>query len=76
MSSSLSHAYESFFKKRSVSYFTGNLFAAELQTLCTEYFNRMNALESDKYDLEFESRRKDFEVHEICLSLKAPKFPF
>ena len=40
----------------------------ELLTICQDYFDRMYQCESQKYDMEFECRKKDFEVEwlEFC----------
>ena len=34
----------------------------ELIVICRDYFDRMYQCESQKYDMEFECRKKDFEV--------------
>lgn len=38
------------------------VFLAELQTICTGYWNKIYALEGDKFDLERKNRLKDMEV--------------
>lgn len=35
---------------------------AELMKICTEYYNRLEKLESVKYDLEYEVTLRDLEV--------------
>jgi hypothetical protein len=35
---------------------------AELQQVCKEYMTRIMKLEGEKYDLEYQTARKDFEV--------------
>ena len=37
-------------------------FLEDLQRICQEYFDRMYVCESQKYDMEFECRKKDYEV--------------
>ena len=34
----------------------------DLQRICEDYFDRMYECESQKYDMEFECRKKDYEV--------------
>jgi len=40
-------------------------FTAELQTLCKEYWERVYALEGDKFDLERNQKLKQFEVKSL-----------
>lgn len=37
-------------------------FLAELQTVCKEYHTKIARLESDKWDLEWQNKVKDYEV--------------
>lgn len=39
---------------------------AELMSICKEYFERLKQLEGQKYDLEYETAKKDFEVSTTC----------
>ena len=39
-------------------------FLEQLKQICKEYFDRMYMCESQKYDMEFEVRKRDFEVLE------------
>ena len=41
---------------------------AELQTICSAYWNRLYALEGDKFDLERQIRLKEFEVNTTWLA--------
>ncbi|XP_076676262.1 troponin I-like isoform X3 [Andrena cerasifolii] len=38
---------------------------AELQTICSAYWNRLNLLEGDKIDLERQIRLKEFEISDL-----------
>jgi len=38
---------------------------ATLQAICREYHSRIEAVEGDKYDLEFQVRLKDYQVNEL-----------
>lgn len=55
-------------RKRILAERTGNpknvegLNEAELQQVCKEYMTRIMKLEGEKYDLEYQTARKDFEV--------------
>jgi len=42
---------------------------AELQTICKEYNDKIARLESDKYDLEWQNRVKDFEINELNIQV-------
>ncbi|XP_076303641.1 troponin wings up A isoform X16 [Lasioglossum baleicum] len=44
---------------------TDNASEAELQTICSAYWNRLQALEGDKYDLERQIRMKEFEISDL-----------
>ncbi|XP_076375736.1 troponin wings up A isoform X16 [Megalopta genalis] len=44
---------------------TDNASEAELQTICSAYWNRVHALEGDKYDLERQIKMKEFEISEL-----------
>ena len=39
-----------------------SFFLEQLKQICKEYFDRMYLCESQKYDMEFEVRKRDFEV--------------
>lgn len=55
-----------FFKSYSIALpypITPFLFAAELQTICREFYTKMYSLEGDKFDLERLERLKAFEVN-------------
>merc|ERR1712227_1134720 len=41
----------------------------ELIQICRDYFDRMYQCESQKYDMEFECRRKDFEINELNIAV-------
>merc|ERR1712209_342940 len=41
----------------------------ELMAICQEYFDRMYLCESQKYDMEFECRKKDFEINELNIAV-------
>lgn len=43
--------------------------ADELRRLCQEYHNNIAKLESDKYDLEYQVKRIDFEIHELSMKV-------
>merc|ERR1712033_87452 len=42
---------------------------AELQTICKEYHAIIVGLEADKYDLEWESRKKDYLISELNIQV-------
>ncbi|XP_021948307.1 troponin I isoform X4 [Folsomia candida] len=42
---------------------------AELQTVCREYHSKILRLEGDKYDLEWQSRVKDYEINELNIQV-------
>jgi len=42
---------------------------ATLQAICREYQKRILSIESDKYDLEFEVRLKDYQVNELTIQV-------
>ena len=42
--------------------FVTNTFLDALKQICKEYFDRMYQCESQKYDMEFEVRKRGFEV--------------
>merc|ERR1719430_2184236 len=42
---------------------------AELQTILKEYHARLAGLESDRYDLEWENRKKEFEINELNIQV-------
>jgi len=42
---------------------------AELQTICREYHEKIVRLEGDKYDLEWQSRVKDYEINELNIQV-------
>ncbi|XP_076641177.1 troponin wings up A isoform X18 [Halictus rubicundus] len=44
---------------------TDNASEAELQTICSAYWNRLHALEGDKYDLERQIKMKEFEISDL-----------
>lgn len=46
------------------------VFLAELQTICSAYWNKICVLEGDKFDLERKNRMKDFEVWGILRCLQ------
>lgn len=37
-------------------------FLAQLKQICKDYFDRMYQCESQKYDMEYECRKREFEV--------------
>ena len=39
-----------------------NIILDQLKQICKEYFDRMYTCESQKYDMEFEVRKRGFEV--------------
>merc|ERR1712106_914524 len=41
----------------------------DLQLICQDYFDRMYECESQKYDMEFECRKKDFEINELNIAV-------
>merc|ERR1712029_1099087 len=41
----------------------------ELIVICRDYFDRMYQCESKKYDMEFECRKKDFEINELNIAV-------
>lgn len=46
---------------------TDDLNEEELRRLCKEYHNIIAKLESDKYDLEYQVKKIDFEIHELSM---------
>ena len=50
----------SLFKEK--KYIFKPLLLEQLKQICKEYFDRMYMCESEKYDMEFEVRKRDFEV--------------
>ena len=57
--------------------FVTNTFLDALKQICKEYFDRMYQCESQKYDMEFEVRKRGFEVknRDFILCLKALPSP-
>merc|ERR1712142_561352 len=41
----------------------------ELTQICQEYFDRMYQCESQKYDMEFECRKKEYEINELNIAV-------
>lgn len=41
----------------------------QLSSLCRDYHTKVAKLESDKYDLEYQVKRLDFEIHELSLKV-------
>merc|ERR1719493_470184 len=41
----------------------------QLKQICKEYFDRMYKLEGDKWDLEFEVRKRGFEINELNIAV-------
>jgi len=41
----------------------------QLKQICKEYFDRMYLCESQKYDMEFEVRKRDFEINELNIAV-------
>merc|ERR1719195_2333545 len=41
----------------------------ELRQICKEYFDRMYMCESQKYDMEFEVRKRGFEINELNIAV-------
>ena len=41
----------------------------ELRKLCKEYHDTIAKLESDKYDLEYQVRRIDYDIHELSMKV-------
>merc|ERR1712029_212826 len=41
----------------------------ELRQICQEYFDRMYQCESQKYDMEFEVRKRGFEINELNIAV-------
>merc|ERR1712001_358569 len=41
----------------------------QLKQICKEYFDRMYACESQKYDMEFEVRKRGFEINELNIAV-------
>merc|ERR1712107_467644 len=41
----------------------------QLKQICKEYFDRMYLCESQKYDMEFEGRKRDFEINELNIAV-------
>lgn len=46
-----------------------SLDTSELQELANEYFEHILELESQKYDLSYEVRQKDFEINELTIAV-------
>uniref|UniRef100_W8AX57 Troponin I n=1 Tax=Ceratitis capitata TaxID=7213 RepID=W8AX57_CERCA len=42
-----------------------NIFTGELQEICEEYYERMYICEGQKWDLEYEVRKKDWEINDL-----------
>lgn len=61
--------------------FVTNTFLDALKQICKEYFDRMYQCESQKYDMEFEVRKRGFEVKKnrdlifSVLNALPPPFP-
>lgn len=45
--------------------------SAELMKICKEYFNRLEKLHSEKYDLEYDVTIRDLEVSRLFRELSA-----
>lgn len=43
--------------------------AVDLRKLCQEYYNIISKLESEKYDLEYQVRKIDYEIQELSLKV-------
>merc|ERR1712209_55341 len=41
----------------------------QLKQICKEYFDRMYMCESQKYDMEFEVRKRGFEINELSIAV-------
>lgn len=41
----------------------------ELRKLCKQYHDTIAKLESDKYDLEYQVKKIDFEIHELSVKV-------
>merc|ERR1712026_252965 len=41
----------------------------QLKQICKEYFDRMYTCESQKYDMEFEVRKRGFEINELNIAV-------
>merc|ERR1719189_3393442 len=41
----------------------------DLMQICRDYFDRMYICESQKYDMEFECRKKDYEINELNIAV-------
>merc|ERR1712154_745624 len=41
----------------------------KLKQICKEYFDRMYMCESQKYDMEFEVRKRGFEINELNIAV-------
>merc|ERR1712186_29377 len=41
----------------------------QLKQICKDYFDRMYLCESQKYDMEFEVRKRDFEINELNIAV-------
>merc|ERR1711977_80569 len=41
----------------------------QLKQICKEYFDRMYMCESQKYDMEFEVRKRGFEINELNIAV-------
>merc|ERR1711884_856177 len=48
---------------------TDGMSESELRALCKKYYDRMYICESQKYDMEFECRKKDFEINELNIAV-------
>ncbi|XP_076313346.1 troponin I-like isoform X4 [Tachypleus tridentatus] len=42
---------------------------ATLQAFCKEYYERLKRLESEKYDMEYAVRQKDYEINELNIQV-------
>jgi len=49
---------------------------AQLVQYCKEFYDRMVLLEGDKYDLEYETAKKDFETKELAVKVNDVKGKF
>merc|ERR1712080_223290 len=48
----------------------------QLKQICKDYFDRMYLCESQKYDMEFEVRKRDFEINELNIAVNDPRGKF
>jgi len=55
---------------------TDGLNEAELQAVCKEYWERYNSLMSEKYDLEWDMLRKEFEIGELSTKVNERRGKF